>query len=194
MSAAGSHVMDDAEIERLRARNLSKITARALDACAQQSAEADMELEILLNGPHAKPVAMAILDNPAATQNALQRGARLWLPFETEGHLLYELVADRSFNGVKRVKNLLDAGWDPNKTLPGTERTALMQVCTGWSDANRDLVALLLASGADVQAKSVGGQTALDYAPVPMRNFIHAFIMDMDQDTTNRTGRKAKIH
>lgn len=191
MSAAGSHVMDDAEIERLRARNRVKIAARAIDACAYDNPDTDAELEILLNGPHAKAVALAILESPIATRAALKRRVRLWLPFGSEESLLlYELIADRSFAGVTRVKNLLDAGWDPNRAVPGTQRTALMQVATAWNPVNRDLVALLLAAGANVELCSVGGQTALDYAPLAMRNFIRSFLMDMDQDTTNRTGTR----
>jgi hypothetical protein len=183
--------MDDAEIERLRARNRVKIAARAIDACAYDNPDTDAELEILLNGPHAKAVALAILESPIATRAALKRRVRLWLPFGSEESLLlYELIADRSFAGVTRVKNLLDAGWDPNRAVPGTQRTALMQVATAWNPVNRDLVALLLAAGANVELCSVGGQTALDYAPLAMRNFIRSFLMDMDQDTTNRTGTR----
>lgn len=182
--------MDDADIERMRARNQAKIAARALDACAHENAETDAELEILLNGPHARAVCLAILEVPAAIRAAVKRGVRLWLPFGGEENLLYELIADRSFTGIQRVKNLLDAGWDPNKAVPGTQRTALMQVATTWNPVNRDLVALLLAAGANIEIRSVGGQTALDYAPVAMRNFIRSFLMDMDQDTTNRTGTR----
>lgn len=191
MSVAGSHVMDDADIERMRARNQAKIAARALDACAHDTVDANADLEILLNGPHAKAVALAILENGSATRAAVKRGVRLWLPFGSEESLLlYELIADRTLAGMMRVKNLLDARWDPNRPVPGTQRTALMQVATTWNPVNRDLVAMLLAAGADVELRSVGGQTALDYAPLAMRNFIRSFVMDMDQDTTNRTGNR----
>jgi len=178
--------MDEKEIERLRAQNKSRITSRALEACKRETADTQAELDILLNGQHAREVSLAILDVPAATREAVRRRIPLWLPFGTEAHLLYELVVDRTIVGIIRVKNLLDAGWNPNLALPGSGRTPLMHASTAWNDMNRDLVAMLLAAGADVEAKSAGGQTALDYAPLSMRNFIHAFLMDMDQDTTNR--------
>lgn len=184
--------MDDAEIERMRGRNLSRMTARALEACALDNPSTQAELDILLNGPHGKLVCLAILDVASATREAVRRHAPLWVPFGERAHLLCELVADHSIKGVIRVKNLLDAGWDPNLSLPGSSRTALMALTNGWNPMNRDLVALLLAAGADPEARSVGGQTALDYAPLPMRNFIHAFLLDMLQDTTNRTGPKQK--
>jgi hypothetical protein len=95
-------------------------------------------------------------------------------------------VDDRSDEGMRRVKNLLDGDWDPNLAIPGTKRTPLMQVTMAWNPRNRDLVAMLLAAGASVEARSAGGQTALDYAPVAMRNFIQSFLLDMQQDTTNR--------
>jgi hypothetical protein len=178
--------MDEAEIERLRAQNKSRIASRALAACSRENDDTTAELDILLNGQHAKEVALAILDVPAATRDAVRRRVPLWLPFGSEAHLLYELVTDRTIAGVIRVKNLLDAGWNPNLALPGSGRTALMHISTAWNDINRDLVAMLLAAGADADTKSAGGQTALDYAPLAMRNFIHAFQMDMEQDTTNR--------
>ena len=182
--------MTDAEIERKRIANLTRVISRALDACGQMSREADAELEMLLTGPHAKAVALGILEFHTATAQAFARGARLWHPFGGKENLLYELVADRSDLGIKRVKNLLDAGWDPNLALPGSNRTALMQVANNSGSGNRTLVSLLLAAGADVKLTSVSGQTALDYAPLVMRNFISAFLMDVAQDTTNRTGRK----
>ena len=123
----------------------------------------------------------------AAMRSALLRRVKLWLPFDAPENLLYELVADRSDTGVRRVKNLLDAGWDPNLPVANTKRTALMQVATAWNPVNRDLAAMLLAAGADPELTSVGGQTALEYAPVSMRNFIRAFVEDMVQDTTNRS-------
>jgi hypothetical protein len=184
--------MDDAEIERMRTRNQSRMTARALEACALENPNTQAELDILLNGPHGMTVCLAILDVASATREAVRRCAPLWVPFGERANLLHELVADHTIKGVIRVKNLLDAGWDPNLSLPGSSRTALMSLTAGWNPTNRDLVALLLVAGADPELRSVGGQTALDYAPLPMRNFIHAFMMDMQQDTTNRTGSKHK--
>ncbi|MGE5625867.1 MAG: hypothetical protein ACM3ZT_10005 [Bacillota bacterium] len=184
--------MDNAEIERLRARNISKVTARALDACLKENEAAKVELEILMNGPHGRIVVLAILDSPAAAQAAMRRGAELWKPFGPKESFLYELVLDHSDVGVRRVKNLLDNGWDPNLKMEGTQRTALMQVTNAWNPINRDLVAMLLVAGADPEARSAGGQTALDFAPVSMRNFVQNFIRDIEQDTTNRAARNAK--
>lgn len=180
--------VDDAEIERLRQRNMSKVTSRALDACLKDNEAARVELEILLAGPHGKAVTLAVLEVAAATQAAVKRDAPLWRPFGPKEAFLYELIADRSDAGIRRVKNLLDAGWDPNLTVEGTQRTALMQVTTSWNPTNRDLAGMLLAAGADPNARSAGGQTALDYAPVSMRNFIQNFVRDIQQDTTNRSG------
>ena len=185
--------MDDVEISRMRSANLMKVVSRALGACEQADRDADAELEMLLTGPHAKAVVLGILEHHKATAKAVDRGARLWLPFGNKESLLYDLVADRSHLGIKRVKNLLDAGWDPNLALPGSMRTALMQVANNSGAENRTLVSLLLAAGADADLKSVSGQTALDYAPTVMRNFIGAFLMDVAQDTTNRTGRKPRV-
>jgi len=184
--------MDDAEIARKRAANLTRVISRGLSACTQAGPQADAELEMLLTGPHAKAVALGILEFSAATAAALARGARLWLPFGAKENLLYDLVTDKSELGIQRVKNLLDAGWDPNLKMPGNQRTALMQITNSWAPGNRALVSLLLAAGADADATSVSGQTALDYAPTVMRNYIRAFLADVAQDTTNRTGRKRK--
>jgi hypothetical protein len=184
--------VDDAEIERMRAKNMSKVTARALDACLKDNEAAKVELDILLSGPHGKLVVLTILDVAAATQAALRRGAELWKPFGPRESFLYELVTDHSDLGVRRVKNLLDGGWDPNLAVEGTQRTALMQVTNAWNPANRDLAAMLLAAGANPEARSVGGQSALDFAPVSMRNFIQSFLRDMEQDTTNRANRKSR--
>lgn len=182
--------MDDIEISRKRAANLTRVISRGLTACTQEGTEADRELEMLLTGPHARAVALGILEFQAATAKAVARGARLWLPFGDKANLLYELVSDKTELGIQRVKNLLDAGWDPNLRLPGSDRTALMQVTNNWAPNNRTLVSLLLAAGADAKLTSVSGQTALDYAPTVMRDYIRAFIRDVEQDTTNRTGRK----
>lgn len=182
--------MDDVEISRKRAANLTRVISRGLTACSQEGAAADTELEMLLAGPHAKAVALGILEFQSATAKAVARGARLWLPFGDKANLLYELVSDKTELGIQRVKNLLDAGWDPNLRLPGSHRTALMQVTHNWAPNNRTIVSLLLAAGADAGLTSVSGQTALDYAPTVMRDYIHAFIRDVEQDTTNRTGRK----
>lgn len=182
--------MDDVEVSRKRAANLTRIVARGLSACSQEGPAADVELDMLLSGPHAKAVALGILEYPTATAKAVARGARLWLPFGHKANLLYELVADKSELGIARVKNLLDAGWDPNLKVPGSDRTPLMQVTHNWAPANRALVSLLLAAGADADLTSVSGQTALDYAPTVMRNYIRAFQEDVRQDTTNRTGRR----
>lgn len=184
--------MDDAEIERMRAKNITKVTARALDACLKENEAAKVELDILLNGPHGRVVVLAILEVTTAAQSAMRRGCELWKPFGPKESFLYELITDHSDTGVRRVKNLLDAGWDPNLAMDGTQRTALMQVTNAWNPVNRDLAAMLLAAGANPEARSVGGQTALDFAPVSMRNFIQSFLRDMEQDTTNRANRLAK--
>ena len=180
--------MDDAEIERLRSKNMTKVTSRGVDACLKDNEASRVELEILLNGPHAKAVVLAILDVSEATQAAMKRAAPIWRPFGPKENFLYELVTDRSDQGVRRVKNLLDAGWDPNLKVDGTQRTALMQVTNAWNPVNRDYASLLLAAGAKPDARSAGGQTALDFAPVSMRNFVQNFMRDIEQDTTNRTG------
>lgn len=185
--------MDDAEIERLRARNMSKVTARALDACLKDNEASKVELDILMSGPHARTVVLAILESGAATQAATRRGTELWKPFGPKENFLYDLVLDRSDLGVHRVKNLLDNGWDPNLRVEGTQRTALMQVTNAWNPINRDYAAMLLAAGADPEARSAGGQNALDFAPVSMRNFVQNFLRDIEQDTTNRAARKAKL-
>jgi hypothetical protein len=180
--------MTDADVERLRAKNMTKVTSRGVDACLKDNEASRVELEILLNGPHAKAVVLAILDVSAAVQLAMKRVIPLWQPFGPKECFLYELVTDRTDQGVRRVKNLLDAGWDPNLKMDGTHRTALMQVTNSWNPTNRDFAAMLLAAGADHTARSAGGQTALDFAPVSMRNFVQNFVRDIAQDTTNRTG------
>ena len=177
--------MDNTDIQDLRNRNAAKIAARALDACAHDKPETQVELDILLKGPHAKAVGMAILDSAFATRAALRRSIPIWLPFGNREQFLYDLVGDHTDEGMRRVKNLLDAGWDPNLAMPGTHRTPLMQVTMAWNPRNRDIAAMLIAAGAKVDARSAGGQTALDYAPVAMRNFIQHFMQDMEQDTTN---------
>lgn len=178
--------MDDGQIERARMRNLTRVIARALEACTADGPEADAELKILLNGPHAKPVVLGILEFAPQTRAAVKRGAPLWQPFGGKEYLLYELVADRSRLGLVRVKNLLDAGWDPNHALPGTGRTALMQVVNGWADSNRTLVAMLLAAGADTTQASASGITVFDDAPTVMREFIRTALADLKQDPTGR--------
>lgn len=180
--------MTDAEIERLRAKNMNKVTQRALDACLKDNEASRVELEILLSGPHARACVLAILDNATAAQTAMKRALPLWRPFGPKENFLYELVTDRTDQGVRRVKNLLDAGWDPNLTIDGTNRTALMQVTNSWNPVNRDYAAMLLAAGAKPDMRSAGGQTCLDFAPVSMRNFVQNFMRDIEQDTTNRTG------
>lgn len=180
--------MTDAEIERLRAKNMNKVTQRALDACLRNDEASKVELDILLSGPHAQACVLAILDVSTATQMAMRRALPLWKPFGPKQNLLYDLVTDRSDQGVRRVKNLLDAGWDPNLTIEGTNRTALMQVTNSWNPVNRDYAAMLLAAGAKPEMQSAGGQTCLDFAPVSMRNFVQNFMRDIEQDTTNRTG------
>lgn len=189
---AGSALLDDDDIERMRSRNMSKVTARALDACLKENEASRVELEILLAGPHARAVVLAILDVAAATQSVMRRKLPLWQPFGPRENFLYDLITDHSDRGVVRVKNLLDAGWDPNLAVEGTHRTALMQVTNAWNPINRDLAAMLLAAGADPEARSVGGQNALDFAPVSMRNFIQSFMRDIEQDTTNRSVRDAR--
>ena len=184
--------MDNTDIQDMRNRNAAKIAARALDACAHDKPETQVELEILLNGPHAKAVGYAILDSAFATRAAVRRNVPLWLPFGSKEQLLYELVDDHSDESMRRVKNLLDAGWDPNLAMPGTHRTPIMQVTMAWNPRNRDLAAMLIAAGAKVDMRSAGGQTALDYAPVAMRNFIQAFMRDLEQDTTNRSAHTNK--
>lgn len=178
--------MDDARIERERMRNYTRVIARALDACTSDSQEAGAELEFLLNGPHAKPVVLGILEFLPQTKAALKRGARLWLPFGGKEYLLYELVADRSRLGLTRVKHLLEAGWDPNLALPGTKRTALMQVVNGWTPMNRELVAMLLAAGADATQASASGMTVFDDTPTVMREFIRTTLSNLKQDPTGR--------
>src|ERR1700749_3583445 len=117
--------MTDAEIERLRAKNMNKVTQRALDACLKDNEASKVELDILLAGPHARACVLAILDNATAALTAMKRALPLWRPFGPKENFLYELVTDRTDQGVRRVKNLLDAGWDPNLTIDGTNRTAL---------------------------------------------------------------------
>ncbi|HEY4127723.1 MAG TPA: hypothetical protein VGN70_06720 [Gammaproteobacteria bacterium] len=180
--------MDDAEIEKLRAKNMTKVTSRGVDACLRDNEASRVELEILLNGPHAKSVVLAILDLSTAAQAAMKRALPIWQPFGPKENFLYELVTDRSDQGVRRVKNLLDAGWDPNMKVDGTQRTALMQVTNSWNPVNRDYAAMLLAAGAKPEMQSAGGQNCLDFAPVSMRNFVQNFMRDIEQDTTNRTG------
>ena len=180
--------MDDAEIERQRAKNMSKVTQRTLDACLKDNEASKVELDILLSGPHARACVLAILDVAAATQMAMRRALPIWKPFGPRQNFLYDLVTDRSDVGVRRVKNLLDAGWDPNLTVEGTNRTALMQVTNAWNPTNRDYAAMLLAAGAKPDMRSAGGQSCLDLAPVSMRNFVQNFMRDIEQDTTNRTG------
>src|SRR5579859_1222581 len=178
--------MDNTDIQNMRRRNAAKIAARALDACAHDKPETLVELDILLNGPHAEAVGHAILDSAFATRAAIRRNVPFWKPFGSKEQLLYDLVGEHSDENMKRVKNLLDGGWDPNLAIPGTHRTPLMQVNMAWNPRNRDMVAMLLAAGAKPEARSAGGQTALDYAPVAMRNFVQSFLRDMEQDTTNR--------
>ena len=188
--------MDDTDIQGLRQRNTQRLTKRALQSCLQMGEDSQAELVTMLNGHHARAIALAILDDAPASRAAVRRDIPLWLPFGERASLLYELVTDQSDRGVRRVKNLLDGGWDPNLAMEGTRRTALMQVTNAWNPFNRDLAAMLLAAGANPEARSVGGQSALDFAPVPMRNFIQSFVRDIEQDTTNRsahTGPAARV-
>lgn len=182
--------MTDAEIERKRIQNLARVISRALEACTRADKSGDADLEILLTGPHGRAVTLGILEFQPQTFQAIARDARLWLAFGSKENLLYDLVTDRSRLGIHRVKNLLDAGWDPNLVQPGTKRTALMQVVNNWTPENRTLVSMLIAAGADAKLASASGQTVLDSAPQTMRNFIQALIMDVEQDTTNRSWRK----
>ncbi len=184
--------MDDAEIERLRAKNMQKVTSRGVEACLKDNEASRVELDILLGGPHAQAVVLAILDVAEAARAAQRRDLPLWKPFGPKENFLYELVTDRTDLGVRRVQNLLDAGWNPNYAVEGTQRTALMQVTNAWNPTNRHLAAMLLAAGADPDARSAGGQTALDFAPVSMRNFVQTFMRDIEQDTTNRTGQTGR--
>ena len=179
--------MDDTDIQSLRERNTERLTKRALHSCLQPGEDSLAELVTMLNGHHARSIAHAILDDAPACRAAVRRDIPIWLPFGERANLLYELVTDHSDRGVKRVKNLLDAGWNPNLAVDGTLRTALMQVTNSWNPINRDLAAMLLAAGAKPEAQSVSGQTALDFAPVPMRNFIQSFVRDIEQDSTNRS-------
>ncbi|MGE5624851.1 MAG: hypothetical protein ACM3ZT_04810 [Bacillota bacterium] len=178
--------MDDAEIERWRNKNLERVIARAIESCTADTPEDDAELKFLLGGPHGKPIALGILEFPAPARHAVRRGAPLWLPFGGKEYLLYELVTDRSDLGLARVKNLLDAGWDPNIALPGTGRTALMQVVNNSTPANRAMVALLLTAGADTTQASASGLTVFDDAPTVMREFIRAALDDLHRDPTGR--------
>jgi hypothetical protein len=180
--------MDNTDIQALRNRNAAKIAARALDACAHDKPETTVELDILLKGPHGVSVAHAIIDSAFAVRAAIRRGIQFWVPLGPKEQLLYELVGEHSDDAMRKVKNLLDAGWDPNLRIPGTLRTPLMQVTMAWNPRNRDIAAMLLAAGANPEARSAGGQTALDYAPVAMRNFVQSFLRDIEQDSTNRTG------
>ena len=179
--------MDDNDIQSLRERNTSRLTKRALQSCLQQGEDSLAELVTMLNGHHARSIAHAILDDAPACRAAVRRDIPIWLPFGERANLLYELVTDHSDRGVKRVKNLLDGGWNPNLAVDGTLRTALMQVTNSWNPISRDLAAMLLAAGARPDSQSVSGQTALDFAPVPMRNFIQSFMRDIEQDNTNRS-------
>lgn len=179
--------MDDADIQSMRQRNTSKLVKRALQACIQSGEESLAELVTMLNGHHAQAVVLAILDDAPASRAAIRRDVPLWLPYSARANLLYELITDQSDRGVRRVKNLLDGGWDPNLAVEGTLRTPLMQVTNAWNPTARDLAAMLLAAGANPDVRSVGGQTALDFAPVSMRNFIQSFVRDIEQDTTNRS-------
>src|SRR4051812_29124840 len=115
--------MDDAEIARQRAKNINKVTQRALDACLRNDEASKVELDILLAGPHAQACVLAILDVATAAQMAMRRALPIWKPFGQKQNFLYELVTDRTDQGVRRVKNLLDAGWDPNLIMEGTHRT-----------------------------------------------------------------------
>ena len=179
--------MDSPDVQAMRNRNAAKIAARALDACAHDKPETTVELDILLKGPHAEAVAHAIIDSAFAVRAAIRRGIQFWVPLGAKEQLLYDMMDDRTDVGMLRVKNLLDGGWDPNLAISGTLRTPLMQVTMAWNPRNRDLAAMLLAAGANPDARSAGGQTALDYAPVAMRNFVQSFMRDIEQDTTNRT-------
>ncbi|HEY1774242.1 MAG TPA: hypothetical protein VGH91_13725 [Gammaproteobacteria bacterium] len=178
--------MTDAEIERRRIMNLTRIVARGLEACTREGREGDFELEILLTGPHGKAVALGILEFAPQTRLAVKRNARLWHPFGGVEHLLIDLISDRSRLGILRVKNLLEAGWNPNYSLPGTGRTALMQVMNNWTPENRTLVALLLAAGADTTKPSAAGTTVYDDAPTVMRDFIRSTLKDLRQDPTGK--------
>lgn len=166
------------DIESQRAANLARIVSRGLEACQHPGREADSELDILLQGPHGRAIALGILDYAVTTTAAVKRGAKLWRPFGEKENLLYELVSDRSAIGLRRVKNLLDAGWDPNLTLPGNNRTALMRVTNNWTPGNKEMVEMLMAAGADATLTSVSGQSALDYAPTIMRNYINGYVTD----------------
>jgi hypothetical protein len=166
--------------------NLTRIVARGLEACTREDREADTELEILLTGPHGKYVVLGILEFALQTKAALKRSARLWHPFGGKEHLLIDLVADRSRIGILRVKNLLEAGWSPNYSLPGTGRTALMQVMNNWTPENRTLVSMLLAAGADTTKPSAAGTTVYDSAPTVMRDFIRNTLQELHQDPTGK--------
>jgi ankyrin repeat protein len=52
------------------------------------------------------------------------------------------------------------------------------------------MVSLLIAAGADIESESVSGQTALDYSPTTMRNYIKTYAEEMERDPTTRRGRK----
>src|SRR5689334_13386310 len=104
--------MDDTDIQSLRERNTERLTKRALHSCLQPGEDSLAELVTMLNGHHARSIALAILDDAPACRAAVRRDIPMWLPFRERASLLYELVTDHSDRGVKRVKNLLDAGWN----------------------------------------------------------------------------------
>jgi len=62
---------------------------------------------------------------------------------------------------VEKVKKMLEEGFDPNKTRPGTPVTYLM---TAANQGNTEIVQLLLDYGADPTVKLLDGSTALTFA------------------------------
>jgi hypothetical protein len=156
----------------IRDTNLERQKLRLATLCLAGDAEALNVANNMLRGQNGRELTDKLLTNNTLLSMAIVNGFDIGAPYGGRDKFLIELVTTAGRAAVEQFETLLEAGWPVDLATEQDGITALMVVAERFTAVNRDRVMRLMQHGADPHLKDKTGKSALDRAPVAMRQYI----------------------
>lgn len=160
----------------VRDTNLERQKLRLATLCLDGTPDARKIANNMLQGQNGKELTDKLLTNGTLLAMAIINGFDIGAPYGGRDKFLIELVTTAGRAAIEQFEALLKAGWPVDQQTEQDGVTALMVVVERFTAANRDRVMRLMQHGANPHLKDNAGQSALDRAPVAMRQYIEELI------------------
>ncbi|HEX5339255.1 MAG TPA: hypothetical protein VFX47_00060 [Gammaproteobacteria bacterium] len=164
------------DADAIRDTNLERQKLRLASLCLAGDAQALADANSMLRGQNGRELTDKLLTNVTLLSMAIVNGFDIGASYGGRDQLLIQLVTMPGRPAVEQFETLLKAGWPVDLPTEQNGTTALMAVAERFTAANRDRVMRLMQHSADPHLKDKAGQSALDRAPVAMRQYMEELL------------------